>query len=319
MNGAQISFPQTLQAAIVFFGDPQNCFNAAVALRWPNGIECPRCGSREHSFISTRQKWFCKGCKKQFSLKVNSIFEDSPLGMDKWMMAAWMLGNCKNGISSYEIARDLGITQKSAWFMLQRLRKSMQTGSFTKLSGAIEVDESWIGGKVRNMHKARKVKVQKEGRNTGGKTAVIGVLERNGEVRVTVSSKRSAKVIQQHIREHVEAGSAIFSDEFADNYRMDAEYKHEVVNHALEYVKGQVHCNGMENFWSLLKRGLHGTYISVEPFHLFRYVDEQVFRSNNRKELNDAERFAVMMANADGRRVTWKQLTGKVEERPEIV
>jgi transposase-like protein len=306
MESAPINFPQGLQAAIVFFGDPENAFRAAVALRWPNGVICPRCESKEHSFLSTRKKWFCKGCKKQFSVKVLSIFEDSPLGMDKWMTAAWMLANCKNGVSSYEIARALEITQKSAWFMLQRLRKSMQTGSFSKLSGNVEVDESWIGGKMRNMQNALKRRVQHEGRNTGGKTAVIGVPERNGEVRVTVSATLHEGYPTTH-REHVEAGTAIFSDEVAEQYRMDDEYKHEIVNHP----KGQVHCHGMENFWSLLKRGLHGTYISVEPFHLFRYVDEQVFRFNNRRDMNDAERFAIMMANADGRRVTWKQLTGK--------
>ena len=182
-------FPKTLQEAIAFFSDPDRCFEYSVKLRWPDGkITCPRCGSKEHSFISTRRLWFCKNCKKQFTMKINTIFEDSPLGMDKWMTALWLLVNCKNGISSYEVGRDLGVTQKTAWFMLHRLRLVMQTGSFTKLGGEIEVDETFIGGKARNMHlHKRALKVT----GTGGKdkVPVMGILERGGEVRTTIVAR----------------------------------------------------------------------------------------------------------------------------------
>jgi transposase-like protein len=317
MNGLPADFPNTLQDAIVYFGDPDKAFAAAVALRWPNGITCPRCESKEHSFISTRKIWFCKGCKKQFTIKVNSIFEDSPLGMDKWMFATWLVSNCKNGVSSCEIARHLGITQKSAWFMDHRIRRAMHSGSFSnKLSGQIEADETYIGGKARNMHAdKRAVKIT----GTGGKdkAAVMGILERGpktvgSKVRVKVIDNAKKKTLQSEIREHVLAGSAIFTDALKSYEGLD-EFQHEVVDHAVEYVRGEVHTNGLENFWSLFKRGLNGTYVSVEPFHLFRYLDEQMFRYNNRKGFNDAERFVDVMRSTSGKRLTWKQLTGKVE------
>lgn len=315
--------PGTLLEAVTHFQAYENCHRFMMVLRWPDGkVKCPRCGSENVSYLPNARVFKCyeKHDRQKFSLKVGTIFEDSPLGLDKWLPVMWQLVNCKNGVSSWEIHRAIGVTQKSAWFMLQRGRLALQDPeSGGKLAGEIEIDETWIGGKQRNMHKARKIEVQKDGRNTGGKTAVIAVLERKGQVRATVSGKRTAKAIQKHIREHVQAGSAIFSDEFADNYRMDAEYKHEVVNHAVEYVHGQVHCNGVENFWSLLKRSLGGTYISVEPFHLFRYVDEQAFRFNNRKDadgelLNDSDRFVIAMRQIVGRRLTWKQLIGKEGE-----
>lgn len=303
--------PDSLMEVNVYFSDPRTCVEFMARMRWPEGPACPQCASKRLSFLTTRLMWKCLDCQKQFSVKVNSIFEDSPIGLDKWLCAMWLIANCKNGVSSYEIARDVKVSQKAAWFMLQRIRHAMQTGTFTKLAGEIEVDETWIGGKTRNMHKARKAKVQKEGRNIGGKTAVIGALERGGEVRATVAQNRTTKVMQKHVKEHVQAGSAIFSDEFAENWRMDSDYKHEIVNHAMEYVRGNVHCNGMENFWSLLKRGLHGTYVSVEPFHLFRYLDEQMFRYNNRKDKTDADRFLLLCSQVAGRRLTWNQVTGK--------
>src|SRR5437667_911036 len=140
--------PETLQQAIVYFSDPERAFEYAKMLRWPDGkITCPRCGSEKNSFSKTRRFWFCYGCQKQFTMKVGTIFEDSPLGMDKWMTAFWLLVNCKNGISSYELGRDLGIMQRSAWFMLHRLRLALQEGTFTKMSGEVEVDETFIGGK----------------------------------------------------------------------------------------------------------------------------------------------------------------------------
>jgi len=304
--------PESLQEAVVYFSDPRRAHAFATSLRWPDGVECPRCESKEHSFITTRLLWFCKGCKKQFTVKVSSIFEDSPLGMDKWMMAVWLIVNCKNGISSYEIASHLKITQKSAWFMLHRIRKALQSGSFGKLSGEVEVDETFIGGKARNMHISKR---DRRITGTGGKdkAPVMGILERGGEVRVKVVPNRRKSALQAEVRAHVAAGSALYSDALSSYDGLSHHYAHQVIDHAEKYVDGRVHTNGLENFWSLLKRTLGGTYVSVEPFHLFRYLDEQTYRYNNRKN-TPVERFTGAMANVSGKRVTWKQVTGKQSE-----
>jgi transposase-like protein len=236
--------------------------------------------------------------------------EDSPLGLDKWLPAIWMLQNAKNGISSCEIARALGVTQKTAWFLLHRIRLAQQGKQGGKLAGEVEVDETFIGGKARNMHKEKRERVIT---GTGGKdkTIVMGMMERGGNVRAFVVEGRRKAELQKRVREHVEAGSAIFSDELKSYDGLETEYQHAVINHAVEYVNDNVHTNGMENFWSLLKRGLHGTYISVEPYHLFRYIDEQACRFNNRK-MDDAERFDTVVREIGGKRLTYAQLTGKV-------
>ncbi len=285
--------PQSLIEAIRHFSDLDLC-NAFVArLRWPNGPVCPRCGCTEHSYLSTRRLWKCKGCKKQYSVKVGTIFESSPLGLDKWLPAVWLIANSKNGISSHELARSLGITQKSAWFMLHRIRLAMQTGSFNKLGGEVEVDETFIGGKARNMHKA--VKARKIS-GTGGKdkTVVAGALKRGGEVRAEVIPDRKGPTVQAHVKKHVESGSDLFTDQHQGYAGLDAIYRHETVDHAECYVDGRVHTNGIENFWSLLKRGLHGTYVSVAPFHLFRYLDERAFTYNLREQ-SDFGRFSAVL------------------------
>lgn len=310
--------PKTLQEAVAFFSDPVRTFDYAVKLRWPDGrVTCPRCGSDQHSFISTRHIWFCKPCKKQFTLKVGTIFEDSPLGMDKWMIAVWMMANCKNGISSYEIARALGITQKSAWHMMHRVRLAMHNKDFVRLGGPgseVEVDETFIGGAARFMHSGRRKRVITE-RGVKDKTAVFGMLERGGKVVAMVIPGRRKGHLQPQIRSHVAAKSAIYSDALMSYVGLNKDFAHETIDHAERYVHGQVHTNGLENFWSLLKRGLKGTYIAVEPFHLFRYVDEQVFRYNNRatKEhfVGDGDRFQMMMSHIANRRITYEQLTGK--------
>jgi len=306
--------PTTLQQAIVYFSDPERAFVYAVNLRWPDKkIACPRCGGREHSFVKTRLLWFCKGCKKQFTVKVGTIFEDSALGLDKWMTAVWMLANCKNGISSHELARTLGITQKSAWFMLQRIRKALQDDFFgSKMGGGgseVEVDETFIGGKARNMHQSRRQ--QLTGRLHEDKTTVIGVIERGGRVRASVVPNRRKQTLQNEVWKHVKAGTAIYTDFCLSYDGLENNYEHKVVDHAVEYVDGRVHTNTLENFWSLLKRGLHGTYVSVEPFHLYRYLDEQMFRFNNRKGLNDSQRFNLAMGQIAGKRLTYSELTGK--------
>lgn len=315
----KLQLPKTLQEAVSFFSDPQKTFDYAVSLRWPTGkVTCPRCGSTEHSFISTRKLWWCKGCKKQFTVKVGTIFEDSPLGMDKWMIAVWLIVNCKNGISSYEIARALGITQKSAWHMMHRIRLAIHNKDFVKLGGRgqeVEVDETFIGGAARFMHADRRRRVITE-RGVKDKQAVMGMLERGGKVRAFVVPNRRRYEMETKIRAHIKAKSAIYTDALASyDHLSHQDFLHQTVDHAECYVHGQVHTNGLENFWSLLKRGLKGTYIAVEPFHLFRYLDEQVFRYNNRatKEhfIGDGDRFQMAMQHIANKRLTYEQLTGK--------
>lgn len=306
------SFPKTLQQAVVYFADPDNALNFMITLRWPDGvITCPRCESDRNTFISTRRTWQCKACKKMFTVKMGTLMEDSPIGLDKWLAAIWMIGGAKNGISSYEIHRGLGITQKSAWFLMHRIRLAMQAGSFDKLSGHVEADETFIGGAARFMHKHKRA--EKIGTKTGftGKVAVMGLLERSGDVRCKVISSRRKETIQAAVREDVAQGSLLFTDALGSYEGMN-EYIHLVVDHAVKYVEGNIHTNGLENFWSLLKRCLKGTYVSVEPFHLFRYLDEQSFRFNNRK-VTDQIRFLAISRMIVGRRLTYKQLTGKAE------
>ena len=246
---------------------------------------CPQCGSEKVSFLENARLWKCyeKHPRQKFSLKIGTIFEDSALPLEKWLPAAWLIVNCKNGISSYEVGRALGVTQKTAWFMMHRIRLAMQTGTFnSKLGGEVEVDETFIGGKARNMHVAQRRR-RITGTGTKDKTAVIGFLERGGQVRTTVVPNRRKHALQAEVKKHVEAGAALYTDALKSYSGLEARYAHGVIDHAVQYVDGKIHTNGLENFWSLLKRGISGTYVSVEPFHLFRYLDEQSFRYNNRK------------------------------------
>jgi transposase-like protein len=314
--------PKTLQQAIVHFADPDNCLNWMVALRWRNGVECPTCGRTDARFLANQRKWQCKSVHshRQFSVKVGTIFEDSPISLDKWLVAVWMIANCKNGVSSYEIARAIGVTQKSAWFMLHRIRLAMQRRSIMKLGGPgseVEVDETFIGGKARFMHAGTARRRKLDAAGVGGKTAVVGLLERGGEVRAAVAPNRRKHHLQGEVLANVKHGSAVYTDDLMSYQGLKYRgFEHQVVDHAERYVHGKVHTNGLENFWSLLKRGLKGTYISTEPFHLFRYLDEQVFRYNNRgsKEnpIGDGERFEMVLSHVLGKRLTYAELTGKV-------
>lgn len=304
------NFPKTLQEAILYFADQDTCTIFMAQLRWPDGVTCPHCEGKAVSYLSTRRTWKCmnKACHKQFSVKVGTIMEDSAIKLDKWLAAIWLIANAKNGISSYEIHRALGITQKSAWFLLHRIRLAMQTGTFEKLSGQVEVDETYIGGLARNMHRdKRHAKINGTGGN--GKVAVMGLLERNGKVRAKVLADATQATLHGEVREHVEAGAELFTDGWKGYSGLHTNYIHQVIDHAEKYVNGQIHTNGIENFWSLLKRGIKGTYVSVEPFHLFRYLDEQSFRFNTRKG-NDADRFIQTVKSINGRRLTYEQLTG---------
>lgn len=306
--------PQTLLEAIQFFADKDVAQTFLVTLRWPDGHPtCPRCNGQKVSYVTTRRTWTCLNCRKQFSAKVGTIFEDSPVTLTKWLPAMWMVANCKNGISSHELARALGVTQKTAWFMVHRIRLAMQAGTFDKFSGQVEADETFIGGRARFMHKDRRERTVK-GRGPLGKAAVMGLLERHQEkgqsrVRAVVVENRKRHLLHGTVEKHVEDGSAVYTDQLHSYDHLGIYFQHQVINHAERYVDGQVHTNGMENFWALLKRAIKGTYISVEPYHLFRYLDEQVYKFNNRVG-TDAERFVGLVRSVVGRRVTYAQLTG---------
>jgi transposase-like protein len=311
--------PQTLLEAIQFFNDEQICIDAVASMRWPDGPVCPDCETPNPYYLKTQKRWKCRECRIQFSVKVGTIFEDSAVSLKKWLPALWLLCNCKNGISSYEIARDLGVTQKTAWFMLQRLRLVLKAGGLEKLDGGpIEIDETFVGGKLLNMHKDKKARYQRRG-GMHGKTAVMGMLDRGTrQMRAKVVPDVKRETLQTEILNQIERKSTIYTDNAVGYDHLAAkDFIHETVTHVDEYVRGQVHTQGMENFWSLLKRGLKGTYVAVEPFHLDRYLDEQLFRYNNRatkdNPLTDADRFAVALSQVANKRLTYAELTGKLE------
>jgi transposase-like protein len=308
--------PKTLQEAIIYFADVKVATEFLAKFRWASGkATCPKCGSQESSFLTTRLIWKCKGCKKQFSAKTGTIMEDSPIGLDKWLPAIWMLCGCKNGISSYEIGRDLRVSQKTAWFMLHRIRLAMQSGSIEKkLSGTVEADETFVGGKLINMHLDKQTRMRMGKKRTGGfegKAVVMGLLERHGKARVKVLPNTRAFHVRTNVIENVERGSAVYTDSLRSYRNLPVDgYEHEFIDHAEAYVKGNVHTNGLENFWSLFKRALKGTYVSVEPFHLQAYADEQCFRFNERK-VEDSDRFEKALSQIAGKRLTFAELIGK--------
>jgi transposase-like protein len=309
--------PKTLREAILFFSDYENCHRAVMAIRWPDGVvRCPHCGSENVTYMPSVRRWKCyaKHAKAQFSLKVGTIFEDSAIGLEKWLPALWLITTCKNGISSYELARALGVTQKTAWFMLSRLRLALQPEDGGKIGGDVEVDETFIGGRARFMHQSKKRRVLKGTTGWKGKVAVMGLLERNSTeghstIRTRIVSTTSKTVLQPIVRAEVEQGASVYTDANYSYEGLSSEFIHGVIDHAEAYVDGQIHTNGCENFWSLLKRSIKGTYVSVEPFHLFRYLDEQAFRFNKRK-LSDAARFVIALSGILGKRLTYTALTG---------
>jgi transposase-like protein len=323
--------PNNLIQAIRYFSEPDVCIEFVAHMRWMDGTICPHCESKNVGFLTTRRIWKCRACRKQFSVKTGTIFEESPIALDKWLMAIWLVVNCKNGISSYEIARDLKVTQKSAWFMLHRIRLALQNGTWAKIGGngePVEVDETFVGGKVKNMHRDRKIKVQNAKNDKAAwkvtekypnKTAVMGMYDRESrQVRAKVVPNVRRETLQKEILDNIHQGAAIFTDEAVAYDALKDKYVHDTVNHLNTYVRGQVHTNSLENFWSLMKRGLSGTYVAVEPFHLSRYVDEQMFRFNNRatkdNPLDDADRFMLAVSQISGKRLTYAELTGKTDE-----
>jgi transposase-like protein len=291
--------PETLLEAVQYFSNPENALQFFVGIRWPKGVTCPRCGSDKVTFLENAKVWKCRTPhpKQKFSAKVGTIFEDSPIGLDKWLPAMWLTSNCKNGISSYELHRALGVTQKTAWFMLQRIRLAMQQGSIDKMSGRVEADETFIGAK---------------GTGYASMTAVQGLLERTtnekaSRVKLNVVGNMRKAELQGNVREYVLNGSEVFTDALQSYTGLLDDYTHKVIDHAECYAKGHVHTNGLENFWSLLKRALKGTYVNVEPFHLFRYLDEQAFRFNERKD-NDQGRFIKALSGVVGKSLKYAKL-----------
>jgi len=318
--------PKTLLEAIQHFSDEQVCIDAVAKMRWPDGPECPACLAKKPYYLKTQKRFKCRECRRQFSVKLGSIFEDSPIPLQKWLPAMWMITNCKNGVSSWEIHRAIGITQKSAWFMLHRLRLAMKQdygfGPLNKIGGPenkVEVDESFFGGKMKNMHREKRARYAAVTGHTGGatgKTIVVGLLDREArEVRAKVVPDTKRETLQAEIFKNVKFGSAVYTDNAVPYDNLSWKYIHEVVDHSQEYVRGQVHTNGLENFWSLFKRHLRGTYVAVEPFHLDRYLDEQVFRFNNRqKPMDDYARFEKVLGQVAHKRLTYAELTGKTED-----
>jgi transposase-like protein len=301
--------------AVRYFADPEVALQHMVDLRWPGGVHCPTCGRTDVRFIATRRIWECKEkhARKQFSAKVGTIFEDSALPLDKWFVAIWAIANCKNGISSYELGRSIGVTQKSAWHMLHRIRLAMKVGSFDKMSGEVEADETYVGGLAKNMHAHKRERAIK-GTGGAGKAVVMGLIQRGTDgrastVRAKVIQNPDSRTLQSEVRENVAPNSALYTDGWAAYRGLGNDYAHATVDHAIEYVNGRVHTNGVENFWSLLKRTIKGTYVSVEPFHLGRYLDEQAFRFNARKDV-DGGRFATALRGVIGRRLTYRELIG---------
>jgi transposase-like protein len=310
--------PKTLQEAIKHFADYSNAHAFMVQIRWGDSpVCCPTCGSVRVRYIQTRRQWECreKHPKRRFSLKTGTIMEDSPLPLEKWLAALWQEINCKNSISSWEAHRALGVTQKTAWFMLHRLRHALHVGSFdSKLCGAVEIDETYIGGLSQNMHKKERAR-RITSNGVAGKTAVMGLLQRHegkkhSTVRAEIIPDRRSASIHPIIHKNVEPGTQLYTDTLAGYRGLTPMYAHDFVDHAEAYVKDKViHTNGLENFWALFKRCIKGTHVSIDPCHLAAYVDSEAFRFNHRG-LKDGGRFLTAAPGMIGKRLTYKALIG---------
>jgi len=307
--------PRTLLEAVTFFADPDRAHAYAVKARWPNGVACPRlgCGSAAVQALPKRRKFRCKECKRDFTAKVGTIFEQSPISFSKWLPAMWLLANTKNGTSSHELGRALGVTQKTAWFMLHRVRQTMKDENPVPFAGEVEADETFVGGVSRTSWQARSGHVKLQHGPATGKATVFGMVQRGrdgkpSQARAMLVPNHKASSLIPRIYENVVPGSTIYTDALRSYRQTDRDFVHDFIDHSIAYVNGRVHTNTIENFWSCVKRTLHGTYIAVRPFHLDAYLDEQVFRFNARED-NDAGRFVETLKGADGKRLTYAALT----------
>jgi transposase-like protein len=313
-----VTTPQTLLEAVNYFTNEKRCVEFLARFRWTDGKPvCPKCGSLNICHLKTRPSYRCRetGCKSTFSLKTGSIMESSPLPITKWVPALWFVINHKNGVSSYEVSRALGITQKAAWHLNHRIRKAISNGSFAKMgkNNPVEIDETFIGGKEQFKHRANKPSSFRK-RGHAGKIPVMGMVERQGEVRAKVVDNVRRASLEPEVLANVEKGATIYTDSLMSYQQLAKTYAHNWVDHSKgTYVDGLAHTNTMENFWSCFKRTLKGTYIHMASFHIDRYLDEQSFRYNYRK-LNDAGRFETVIPKifGEGKKLSYAELTGRL-------
>lgn len=291
------------------FSSELSCIKHLANLRWNGKPKCPYCKHDKVYVFTSGKKFKCASCRKIFSVRVGTIFEDSKISLKKWFIAIYLEANHKKGISSHQLHRDVGVTQKTAWFMLHRIREAIRTKTFTKLSGIVEIDETFIGGKFGNMH--RSIREKFNGKfYSANKTTILGLLQRNGNVLAIPIPKASKKFIVPLVHNNIEQQSILYTDGGSSYVHINPVYKqHSVIHKMEECVRGDVHTNSMEGFWSQLKRGIIGIYHHISPKHLSRYCDEFTFRYNTRK-INNRERFNLALQMSNGG-LTYKNLIRK--------
>lgn len=297
----------SLLALMKQFDSEEKCVAHLASIRWPDGAVCPICQHGERvNFIKARNVFWCGNCKKQFSVRVGTIFEESRLPLNKWFAAIWLATSHKKGISSVQLAKDIGVTQKTAWHMLNRMREAMKgMGEGGNLFGVVEIDETYHGGKEKNKHAHKRLKA---GRGAVGKAPVLGMLERGGMAKAFKVQTVDGAMIDVMVRQHVVCGSHLMTDEHAAYRVLDNDYVRQAVSHGRgEYVRGTAHTNTIEGFWSIFKRGVMGIYHHVSDKHLQRYLDEFAARYNTRDQ-REGDRFDGFLAASIGRRLTYQEL-----------